>query len=116
MFPALMNGTQSVRRDPLKELCVYLESVRQRGGFRSLALADSEGLLIAGAGKYSECEELSALSALRVSGPSHVLGRFPLLGSEVLLCAPEQGSSDVVTHVRRACERILGFARPRVSH
>jgi hypothetical protein len=63
-----MNTGHTGGRNTLGELCTYLEAVRQTGGFQSLALADTDGLLIAGAGKFSECEELSALSAERSLG------------------------------------------------
>jgi hypothetical protein len=108
-----MNTGHVGGRNTLGELCVYLEGVRQSGGFRSLALADTDGLLIAGAGKFSECEELSALSAERTQGARHVLGRFSLLGSEVRLCAREKATADIVAHVQSACEQILGKVRPR---
>lgn len=108
-----MNTGHTGARNTLGELCTYLEGVRQSGGFRSLALADTDGLLIAGAGKFSECEELSALSAERQQGSRHVLGRFSLLGSEVRVCAREKASTDIVTLVQGACERILGASLPR---
>lgn len=108
-----MNTGHTGARNTLGELCTYLEDVRQSGGFRSLALADTDGLLIAGAGKFSDCEELSALSAERQQGSRHVLGRFSLLGSEVRVCAREKASTDIVALVQGACERILGASLPR---
>jgi uncharacterized membrane protein len=108
-----MNTGHTRGRNTLGELCTYLEGIRQSGGFRSLALADTDGLLIAGAGKFSDCEELSALSAERQSGARHVLGRFSVLGSEVRLCAREKATADMVARVQGACERILGASLPR---
>lgn len=97
------------RGNPLVDLCHFLELARREAGLATLTLADEEGLVIAGAGRYSDCEEVGALATCAASaeGPV-VLSRFELLGSWVSLCAPSQGLSvELAERTRAACSRIL---------
>src|SRR5207245_2621333 len=49
--------------DPLEALGIVLEASRRTCGPLALALADSSGLLIAGAGPARACEDLAACAA-----------------------------------------------------
>lgn len=109
--PPLANAERrhTRRGNPLADLCHFLELARREAGLTTLTLADEEGLVIAGAGRYSDCEEVGALATCAASaeGPV-VLSRFELLGSWVSLCAPSHGLSEELTErTRAACSRIL---------
>lgn len=100
------------RGNPLSDLCLVLERARRQACLTSLALADAQGLLIAGAGQFAQCEELGALAALGCDRPADGVVRFELLGAEVLLCAPSDALDHAVAErVRLDCTRVLGRVR-----
>jgi hypothetical protein len=91
--------------DPLVALHYQLAYARKDGGLDAIVVADSAGVVVAGAGSWATCEELAAYAPL-LARPSHadplsapVLSRVESLrrevgvrsmlvdGQEVLLCA-----------------------------
>jgi hypothetical protein len=66
-------------------LSSLLEVARRRLGVSALALADDQGLLIAGAGRHASCESLAALAPLS-QGASRQLS-MDLWGRPIHLCA-----------------------------
>jgi hypothetical protein len=98
--------------DSMQDLCAFLEGLRQKAGLSSLALADQDGLLVAGSGRRAVCEELSALTTEAGTPSVRVLGTFAILGSRLTLCAPHGAKhAELLEPVRLACERILGAPR-----
>jgi hypothetical protein len=107
--------------DLMTALHYQLAFARHEGEFDALILADSAGVLVAGAGAWPTCELLAAYAPLVAKGSSTSeepdLGRLeihPLVidGSEVLLCARGGGSKKSASMTRAAsgCRRILGTA------
>jgi hypothetical protein len=52
------------RSSPSERLVALLEQARRVTGASAVALADEQGLLIAGAGRYASCEVLAAWAPL----------------------------------------------------
>ncbi len=104
--------------DPLAELRRVLESFRRAGSFEALALADTQGLLIAGAGQFLRCEELAAHAAEQ---PADTVARFELLGTPVLLCAQPRHPHHVgldaalTDELRIQCAHALGAPLARAA-
>lgn len=94
--------------ETLSQLLHLLEQGRRRLGVRTLVLADSQGLMIAGAGRYSACEALAAQAPfLRHTGQARIA---EVAGQEVTLCASHPISNgvcfeDVVDECRNALLR-----------
>ena len=65
-----MNAERRTLRshDPLVALHYQLTAARRRGAVDTLVVADSAGLLVAGAGAWASCEELAAFAPLLVAG------------------------------------------------
>ena len=118
------------RRDrtdsPLIALSRCFESARRRGGLGALVLADVSGLVIAGAGPSSMCDELAAVSAANWRRPANdtVPCRLDVLtrtlevrhlridGIEVLLCTEGDGDAEEpLAEAMAGCQRILGRRR-----
>lgn len=112
--------------DPLVALCRLLEATRRRSGASALALADENGLCIAGAGEVSLCEDLAARAPLVARGrpgndtiPCRLdvvertmqVRRLRIDGIEVLLCAEGPEPVDV-SGVDAGSRRILGRRSP----
>lgn len=73
------------RPSTVERLAHLLEEARRQSGVSAVALADGQGLLIAGAGRYSSCEDLAAWAPL-----SSLRGRVASIevwGQRVHLCA-----------------------------
>ena len=111
---------------PLIALARCFESARRRGGLGALVLADVSGLVIAGAGPSSMCDELAAVSAANWRRPANdtipcrldVLTRtlevrhLRIDGIEVLLCTEGDGDADApLAEAMAGCHRILGRRR-----
>lgn len=98
--------------DTLSALGHVLSGARQRARVGALALADTQGFLIAGAGHFRTCEELSAFAPLA----TEVLAAEIELGSErVLLCASSPlPDRDLVRGLVEECRRILGPRTPQL--
>jgi hypothetical protein len=118
------------RRDrtdsPLIALSRCFESARRRSGLGALVLADVSGLVIAGAGPSSMCDELAAVGAANWGRPANdtipcrldVLTRalevrhLRIDGVEVLLCTEGQGDTETpLAEAMAGCQRILGRRR-----
>jgi hypothetical protein len=114
-------------RDTLTALSRLLESISDRSGRPTLALADPSGLLVAGAGAFSSCEELAALapclnakSAVNDVIPSRLdvlraraeVRRLSVDGVEVLLCTDRRLRSRFMDEAADGCRRILGRIAP----
>jgi hypothetical protein len=104
--------------DTMTALHYQLAFARHEGEFDALILADSAGVLVAGAGAWPTCELLAAYAPLVARG--NVPAKEPELGgleirsvvvdgSEVLLCARGGGSQKTASMTRAAsgCQRIL---------
>ncbi len=90
------------------DLCVLLESIRRRERLGALALSDSQGLLLAGAGRYSVCEELSATASRHAAQVPGAVQTFELLGQTLLVCSPTAPADPNLMHeVAHACRRIV---------
>jgi hypothetical protein len=99
---------------------LYLQSVAQRTGMRALAVADAQGLLIAGSGEAAVLEQLAAVEAAReadqgpwrellmeISGDSVFMG-FPLDIGGMCLCVAALGGTDLpYCEIEEALHRIL---------
>ncbi|MGC4092100.1 MAG: hypothetical protein QM756_30305 [Polyangiaceae bacterium] len=96
-----------VRRssNPSEALVCWLEAVRHRLSLRSVALADSLGMLVAGAGPARECDELAAWAPLSDSAPFRMaLARVP--GFDAYVCAQSDALEALAT-AAAGCSRIL---------
>lgn len=108
------------RNDTLGALGELLDSVRQDGDFRALAVADSAGVLVAGAGAHAECEELAAVAPLALGRAANdtvptrldvvlrkmQVRRLTIDGIEILLCG-EGGDAGALRRAAAGCARIL---------
>jgi len=116
---AKMSSEQIERRrrrssDPQEALGYWLEATRRRTRLSSLALADDHGMLVAGAGPASECDEIAAWAPIVLSGlPADSAPPFELHGARVsgfdaFVCArsAETEISSLVD-AARGCSRIL---------
>ncbi|HVW27903.1 MAG TPA: hypothetical protein VHC69_21205 [Polyangiaceae bacterium] len=118
------------RRDrtdsPLVALSRCFESARRRAGLGALVLADVSGLVIAGAGPASMCDELAAVSAANWGRPANDtvpcrlevltraldVRRLRIDGVEVLLCTEGEGDTETtLAEAMAGCQRILGRRR-----
>ena len=99
------------RRDCLLGLSRWLESARKLLNLDALALADSSGCLVAGAGSVQRCEEMAALAPVsELRRETTTNGMLATTLGSAWLCAPgEQIPADFLQHVRRGCVRILGW-------
>jgi hypothetical protein len=108
---------------PLIALSRCFESARRRAGLGALVLADVSGLVIAGAGPASVCDELAAVGAAYRDEPANdtvpcrldVLSRalevrrLRIDGIEVLLCTEgESRDTAPLADAEAGCQRILG--------
>lgn len=105
--------------DPLVALHYQLSETRSRGELDAIVVADSSGVVVAGAGSWPVCEELAAYAPLLAEGTwasmsDSVTSRVDTLrrdvevrslmvgGQEVLLCARRQLRGEG----RTACEGV----------
>jgi hypothetical protein len=100
--------------DPLVALHYKLAYARKNGSLDAIVVADSSGVVVAGAGSWATCEELAAYAPLlaRTSGEDYlslpVASRIESMrsqvgvrtmvidGQEVLLCARAKGATSGV--------------------
>lgn len=97
-----------------------LEATRRRTGARTIAVADTSGLLIAGAGVAQVCDELAAVAAARAPQGELPFSLYPdadaravRLGlSSVVVCVEGDASGRAGSHseLEQGCRRILGRA------
>ena len=107
-----------VRRseNPQQALSWWLEASRRRTNVGSLALADSLGMLVAGAGPARECDELAAWGPVVLTGdPWPEAPPFPLSGVRVpgfdaFVCIEgrDETRKRLAEDVAAGCSRILG--------
>ncbi|MFZ5894184.1 MAG: hypothetical protein ACOY0T_24195 [Myxococcota bacterium] len=103
-----------VRRssNPSEALACWLEAVRRRLAVRSVALADSLGMLVAGAGPARECDELAAWAPLQLhadvgpEGPPFKLSLARVPGFDAYVCA-ENAALEALATAAAGCSRIL---------
>lgn len=99
--------------NPSEALACWLEAVRQRHALRSLALADSLGTVVAGAGPARECDELAAWAPLFLgdegtrAGAPFELSLVPVPGFDAYVCAESAAANDVLSAAAAGCSRIL---------
>lgn len=99
--------------NPSEALACWLEAVRRRHALRSLALADSLGTVVAGAGPARECDELAAWAPLFLadeetrSGAPFELSLVAVPGFDAYVCAEGAAANDVLSAAAAGCSRIL---------
>jgi hypothetical protein len=123
---APMSRSQAERRqrrspDPLTALGFILDTARQAQGFSALAVADSSGLLVAGAGRFADCEELAAHAPIQdpakmIDCPPDAVEMVDIDGLEVLVAARSSGATPNLAAVAQGCVRILGRKLPKALH
>jgi len=112
--------------DPSQALDRLLDSVRRDGEFEAVAVADDAGVLVAGAGAFSTCEEIAAVAPIVARADAandtiptrldviarrmHVR-RVRIDGIEVLLCG-KGGRAGELGRAAAGCARILGRSTP----
>jgi hypothetical protein len=103
------------RHDCLRGLSRWLESARRTFELDALALADSSGCLVVGAGAAHRCEELAAFAPLSTTASEETgLSVSALAAGAAWLCAPGHGvRADDWHSVAAGCLRILGWSDPR---
>jgi hypothetical protein len=99
--------------EPQKALLCFLEATRRRSDGRSVALADSLGMLVAGAGPARECEELAAWAPVVLGGRTPPGGLpFELSGAKVpgfdaYVCVQGLCAEPALVNAAAGCSRIL---------
>ena len=102
----------SSRENSLESLSQWLESCRAREGLQALAVSDSSGCLIAGAGVARVCEELAALApvALVLAPKASQSNSQALAGGLAYLSAPMgQLGQESLSRLACGCARILAL-------
>ncbi len=117
-----------VAGDPLKTLSRLLDRAREDTGIAAIAVADDFGLLIAGAGSWSSCEELAARAPLldqeRIAANDTVPTRLDVLarrsevrrvtidGMRVFICGEGANAAQAIAGATASVERVLGRRSP----
>jgi hypothetical protein len=113
--------------DALSALTRLLEAARARAGLDALAVADTAGLLVAGAGASQTCEELAAWAPVVAHAPANdadaaasapfagrtSLRRLCVGGSEIVVVAclgTARTAAEELDAVSAGCQRILSPA------
>ena len=105
---------------PDEAATLYLQSVARRTGVRAVAVADAQGLLVAGSGETAVLEQLAAVGAAReadegpwrellteISGDS-VFAGFPLDIGGMCFCVAALGGTELpCCEIEEALHRIL---------
>jgi hypothetical protein len=115
MNPAIAERRVQRSSNPSEALVCWLEAVRRRLDLRSLALADSLGILVAGAGPARECDELAAWAPLRLRDvawpemPPFELSLAPVPGFDAYVCAEGAAVANIeaLESAAAGCSRIL---------
>jgi len=113
--------------DALSALTSLLEAARARAGLDALAVADTAGLLVAGAGASQTCEELAAWAPVLARaaandaepgvgapfGGGTSARRVFVGGSEIVVACLGQvrSAADELDAISAGCQRILSPAR-----
>lgn len=105
--------------DPAEALSWWLEATRRKTNLRSVALADSLGMLVAGAGPASECDELAAWAPVVLEGdkwpgePPFTLSGTKIPGFDAYVCARGDDAEGALRAADAAagCSRILRAPR-----
>lgn len=107
-------GTDAERRSGFRgsaqfDLCNLLEAARVREQLETVALSDQAGIVLAGAGRYQDCEELSARAA---NDSELVQAELEVYGARLLLSAVSREKSRpldpvAASELSSACVRIL---------
>jgi len=117
--------------DPLIALHYQLTSTRARGDLDAIVVADTSGVVVAGAGSWPVCEELAAYAPLLADGSwgsmtaqvssrvdslrkDAMVQRLMVGGQEVLLCARHKKKTEA-REVLEAAVRDLEQAAQGVS-
>ncbi len=83
--------------DPLVALHYQLSETRRRGGIAAIVVADTSGLVVAGAGSWPLCEELAAFAPLLQEGTVDALpSRGGDLAEAVAVRTVQAGGQDVL--------------------
>jgi hypothetical protein len=124
---------QKRSRDPLVALHYQLAHARRRGSLDAIVVADSRGVVVAGAGSWAMCEELAAYAPLLAQAEPRLLqparfeevhatridalrtqtsiARFEIDDQELLLCARGgQGKNSDLAATTDGVARILRAA------
>lgn len=94
-------------------LALWLEAARRRAELGSVALADSVGMLVAGAGPARECDELAAWAPILHRGEpgpvSRSLAAAKVPGFDAFVCAedPRTPARALLDELAAGCSRIL---------
>lgn len=101
-------------RNLQEALGYWLEATRLRTRLSSIALADTQGMLVAGAGPASECDELAAWAPIVLenvdfpSAPPFVLQGERVNGFDAYVCTGSSGAApELLADTARGCSRIL---------
>lgn len=82
--------------DPLVALHYQLSETRRRGGLAAIVVADTSGLVVAGAGSWPLCEELAAFAPLLQEGTVDALPSRSDLAEAVAVRTVQAGGQDVL--------------------
>ena len=101
--------------NPQVALACWLEATRRRTNLSSLALADTLGILVAGAGPARECDELAAWAGVLSAGsnwpeqPPFEFSAAKVPGFDAYVCVEGAGEarSSVALDAAAGCSRIL---------
>jgi hypothetical protein len=99
--------------DPLIALHYQLSHARHDGALDAIVLADTSGVVVAGAGAWAVCEELAAYAPLMAQGVafSDSTSRMAALAPEVDVVPMSVDGMDVYLCARSARERSTALAR-----
>ena len=120
VYAASNERRTSERGDPLRSLSLWLEAARRMLAARAIAVGDSGGCLVTGAGAVRECEELAAWGTihhkgLSASGPSIATVAVPGFAAFVTLSDATGVSDAALIELALGCHRILEQLPPRSS-
>ncbi|MDX2051579.1 MAG: hypothetical protein SFV15_04250 [Polyangiaceae bacterium] len=109
------NDRRKNRTENLEQaLSLMLEGCRLRARLEVLAISDETGLLVAGAGPATVCEELAATAPLgrvaKLAGPAKVIvRRVDIKGQAVLMCGmgSPPPAAEQLNEAAAGCLRIL---------
>jgi hypothetical protein len=115
MTPPLSERRVQRSSNPQEALVCWLEASRKKTNLRSLALADSLGMLVAGAGPARECDELAAWAPVLLAGspwpepPPFELATAKVPGFEAYVCIEGKDEARILAALDAAagCSRIL---------
>jgi hypothetical protein len=115
MNPPLTERRVQRSSNPQVALACWLEATRRRTNLSSVALADTLGILVAGAGPARECDELAAWAGVLSSGgdwperPPFEFSAAKVPGFDVYVCVEgaDEARNGVALDAAAGCSRIL---------